>query len=214
MAWPKGQSRAVYNAQRTATGAPQGDSIMAETTTTTGAPMPTGTITLTQEQFDTLLQSRGTGSGSALDIAKAFATTQTRDNPNFPDRSMANPLGEREHPRPSFVAKKITQNGVVLDRELLTIEEIEALNALRPGAYRVERANGTQTPFTVNDLKGFDGTTIERREIHFPCKDENQADHKSLYDYCLDVLTQSGQSKDVERLRSLRMELNTLRKAG
>jgi hypothetical protein len=185
--------------------APQGDD-MVETAT---AP----TLNLTLDQLKELLASSGTGSFSADDLAKAFKATQKQENVAAPMVTFCNPKGDRDHPKPAFLPRKITQNGIELDRDQLMVEEIYALNALRPGNYRVEKANGTKTPFTVNDVRGVDGVVIERREIHFPSKDENQADHKGLLDYCLDVLAQSRQTKDIEQVLTVRNEMAALRPA-
>ena len=178
-----------------------------ETETTTTAP----TVTLTFEQLKELLATKDTGSFSPDAIAQAFAATQKRENVAAPLVSMYNPRGERDHPRPALVSKKVLLNGVELDTDTLLWEEIEALNVMRPGSYRVTKSNGTKTPLTIQDTIGFDGSTLERREIQFPSTNENRHDHRGLLEYCLDVLTQSGQTTDVDRLTALRTELNALR---
>lgn len=179
-------------------------------TETTTAP----TVTLTFDQLKELLASTGTGSFSPEAIAQAFAATQKRENVVAPLVSVYNPRGERDHPKPALAAKHMMLNGIELDTDTLMWEEIEALNTLRAGAYRVTKSNGSKAPFTVEDTRGFDGVTLERRAIQFPSKDEHRYDHRSLLEYCLDVLKQNGQTADVERIVALHAELDTLRPTG
>ena len=212
MAWPTAEQRAekrarLAQAQPTIPGGDVPMTTVTETETTTTAP----TVTLTFEQLKELLATKDTGSFSPDAIAQAFAATQKRENVAAPLVSMYNPRGERDHPRPALVSKKVLLNGVELDTDTLLWEEIEALNVMRPGSYRVTKSNGTKTPLTIQDTIGFDGSTLERREIQFPSTNENRHDHRGLLEYCLDVLTQSGQTTDVDRLTALRTELNALR---
>lgn len=183
--------------------APQGDD-MAEAAT---AP----TLSLTLDQLKELLATTNTQGFTPEDIAKAFQATQRHENPAAPMVTIYNPKGDRDHPKPVFLARKVTQNGVELDRDTLTVEEITAINALKPGEYRVEKANGTMQPFTVGEVKGLDGITVERKELFFPSKDDNRYDHKSLLEYCLDVMGQCKQHKDVDQIRALKAELDALR---
>ena len=190
----------------------QGETDMAEKETpATG----TGTITITNEQLQMLMQSAqtraGVGTLTAEDLAKAFTAQTKRENTQSPMVSVYNPRGERDHPGPKLRAKT-TQNGIELREDTLTIEEIEALNALQAGVFRVRKANGSQIPFTVNVVRGFDGEKIERVDVHYPCKDEHRYDHRGLLEYCVDALAEAGQTEAVTRLTALRTELDGLRK--
>jgi len=169
------------------------------------------TITLTKEQFDELLKTRTTGAGdlTADALAKAFSKASRPENPQAPMVSAFNPLGETEHPRPPLRCKTL-QNGIQLDHDTLTWEEIEALNALPQGEFKVAKANGTRISFTVKHTLTLDGN-LERVDIHYPCKDEQRYDHRSLLDYCLDALGIAGREDDVQRITSLRKELDGLR---
>jgi hypothetical protein len=188
----------------------QGEPVMAETPQPVATP---GTITITNEQLQMLIKgaSQGATAGmTAKDLADAFAATQKKENPQAPMVSIYNPKGETDHPRPRL-RTKTTQNGIALGEDTLTWEEIEALNALPPGEFRVAKANGVKIPFTVKFVKGFDGESLERVEFHYPCKDEHRHDHRPLFEYCLDVLESAGQTADVDRLRTLKREMDGLR---
>jgi len=179
---------------------PMGENPMAET------------ITLSKEQFDSLLASRNTaGEGlTAEALAKAFSTANRTENPSAPMVSAYNPRGERDHPRPRLRAKTL-QNGIELQEDTLTWEEIEALNALPAGVWRVTKGTGNKITFTVTFTRGADEDTIERVDFHFPCKDEHRYDHRPLLDYLFEVLELAGKDADVARLRALHKELNALR---
>lgn len=180
-----------------------------------GGEAPMGdTITITNEQLQMLIEGAAKSAQAGMtaeDLAKAFAATQKRENPHAPMVSVYNPRGETEHPKPRLRAKTM-QNGIELDQDTLTWEEIEALNALPPGDFRVAKANGVKIPFAVQFTRGMDEDTIERVDIHYPCKDEHRHDHRALVDYCLDVLESAGKTEDVERLTALRKELDGLRR--
>lgn len=170
------------------------------------------TITLTKEQFDSLLASRNTaGEGlTAEALATAFSKANRTENPSAPLMSVYNPRGERDHPRPRLRAKTL-QNGVELQEDTLMWEEIEGLNALPAGVWRVTKGTGNKIPFTVTFTRGADEDTIERVDFHFPCKDEHRYDHRPLLDYLFEVLEAAGKDEDVTRLRALHKELNALR---
>jgi hypothetical protein len=172
-----------------------------------------GTITLTNEQLQMLIEGAKQPSNAGMtakDLAEAFSATQKRENPSAPMVSTYNPKGENIVPRPTLRAKTL-QNGVELGADTLTWEEIEALNVLPPGEFMVAKANGTRIKFTVNIVTGMDGERVERVEIHFPSKDEHRHDHRGMFEYCVDVLEQTGKAEDVARLRALHKELNALR---
>lgn len=176
------------------------------------APEGDGAITLTLAQLKDLIRTSQTDTGLTADtLAKAFAQTQQRENTQAPMVSEFNPLGDTKHPKPDFVPRRVLQNGIELEPDTLLVEEIDLLNAIRPGEYRVTKSNGVRIPFTVQDTMGFDGTTIERREVHFPSRDEHRHDHRSLVDYCLEVLAINAQHDDIKRIESSRIELNRLR---
>jgi hypothetical protein len=73
-------------------------------------------------------------------VAKATAaaaqTFQEKwyDERTYPDISVFNPLGEKDHPRPDLHGE-VYWAGAMLKREQLTREEIEAVNQLQPGEF-------------------------------------------------------------------------------
>ena len=170
------------------------------------------TVTLTTEQFNALLAGRGTAPEglTAESLAKAFATANRTENTQAPMVSVYNPRGETAHPKPRLRAKTL-QNGVALQEDTLTWEEIEALNALPPGDFRVTKGTGNKIPFVVAFTRGADEDTIERVDFHYPCKDEHRYDHRPLLEYLCEVLEAAGQDADVARLKALQKELNALR---
>lgn len=176
-------------------------------------------VTLTQEQLNQLLQAaaasagRSNGGFTPEDLAKAFAATQKKENTQAPMVSVYNPRGETDHPKPALRAKTL-QNGIELDHDTLTWEEIEALNALPAGEFRVTKANGNKVTFTVRLVRGMDGTTVERVEIHYPSKDEHRYDHRGLWDYSLEVIEAAGLKDALARLTALRTTLNAERMAA
>jgi hypothetical protein len=175
-------------------------------------------VTLTQEQLNQLLAAAAGGNGGGINadaLAKAFAKAQRPENTTTPEVSTYNPRGERDHPRPALVAGRVTQNGVILDRDTLTWEEIEAINALTPGEFRIAKSNGSKITMTVAHVRGLDGVKLERLEMHWPCKgDDHRYDHRSLFDYCVDAVEGSGRTDEAERLRALKRQLDRERDAA
>lgn len=187
-----------------------GEVDMAQTETT--AP----TVTLTQEQLNQLLAAAASGNKGGMtadELADAMQRSQKKENTNSPMVSVFNPRGETATPRPFFAAGRVLQNGMRLDRETLAWEEIEAINALPPGDWRVTKADGSPCAFIVKHVKGNDGVKIERLEFSFPCKDEQRESHRGLFDYCVEVLEQAGKEDEAIRLLDLRKQLNKERAA-
>mgnify|MGYP001585291533 CR=1 FL=1 len=115
---------------------------------------------------------------------------QTRPHENTfnpPMISSLNPLGERDHPRPDLKCKMIWV-GFKITKECLTREEIELLNRLVPGDYRVTKADGRSIPFRV-DAKYADSGKLEHLSCHFPCKmTEDRQNHGSMTAYLREAL--------------------------
>jgi hypothetical protein len=100
---------------------------------------------------------------------------------------------------------------VDMRKDTLTWEEIESLNALPAGEFRVKKSNGKSIPFRVEHLKNVDGLTIDKVLINIPARDEERYDHRPLLDYCLEALEQSGETERVVYIRGLQKELDALR---
>ena len=120
-----------------------------------------------------------------------------RENPQFPGKSALNPLGDHAHPRPELKCRMFWV-GYKLSKEGLTHEEIELLNRVQPGEYRVTKSHGRSIPFTVAARLGTDGR-LEQMTFHFPCKStEDRHDHNSMTAYLREIL---GEATTVEVLR-------------
>lgn len=84
---------------------------------------------------------------------------------NYPARSVLNPLGEKDHPRPD-IHGEIFWVGTLLRKDEHTREEIELLNKLQPGVYH----NGE---WKVIDLAP--GVRNQRKLlVVFPCADRDK----------------------------------------
>jgi hypothetical protein len=174
------------------------------------------TVTLTREQLESLIAAKTTATApsavlSADDLVKAFTKASQKENTQAPMVSVFNPYGDNVKPRPALRCKTL-MNGIALDKDTLTWEEIEALNVLPAGEFRVAKSNGQKIAFKVRYVRGMDEDTLERVEIEFPCKDEQRHDHRPLLEYCFEVLESAGKSDEVGRLTNLRRELNAMRK--
>lgn len=125
---------------------------------------------------------------------------------NPPMISALNPLGERDHPRPDLKCKMIWV-GHELTKEGLSREEIELLNRMQPGEYRVTKADGLTIPFRVSS-RVKDSGALDHLSFHFPCKTpEHRQNHAPMTSYLREVLgeaqTVQTLQAEVERLRAL-----------
>ena len=92
------------------------------------------------------------------------------------------PEGERDRPKPALKCK-MTWVGYELDPNVLTPDEIDALNALPPGVTRVTKADSTKIEFRVTPVHN-SNLELERLDIWFPCKGEQRHNHGSMLSYC------------------------------
>lgn len=127
-------------------------------------------ITLTFDQLKELLGSSGGNTAAISAIAAQFGDGVIKADPNPPYRSALNPIGDRDRPRPPLMGTVFWLN-TRLDATELTYEEIELLNALKPGVY------GPYGAWVVEDRAPGMGRPEDRViQITFPNKD---ADHRS-----------------------------------
>jgi hypothetical protein len=126
---------------------------------------------------------------------------QARPHENLfspPMISHFNPLGDRDHPKPDLKTD-IRWVGYRMTKETLRRDEIELVNKLEPGEFRVTKSDGRTIPFTVTAKKDDNGK-LERMNIHFPCKsNEDRSNHLSMESYLREVL---GESASTESLRA------------
>lgn len=164
----------------------------------------------------TALKHGGGDSATAqrLDGIERFllAQEQTRPHENLfnpPLRSALNPLGERDHPRPDFKCRMIWV-GYELKKEGQTLEEIELLNRMQPGEYRVTKADGRTIPFRVaSKLK--DSGALDMLTFHFPCKgSEDRQNHAPMVSYLREALgEQVSVASLLQQVAALKAQLAT-----
>lgn len=115
---------------------------------------------------------------------------KTRENQFHPDVSFLNPLGEKDHPRPELKVR-MTWVGHKLTKEGLSREEIDLLNRIKPGSYRVTKADGSRIKFDCVAAEDAFGN-IERLSFHFPCKSvEDRHNHASMASYLREAMGES-----------------------
>jgi hypothetical protein len=96
------------------------------------------------------------------------------------------PEGDLLRPKPALKCKMFWVNRE-LTPETLTPLEIELLNKLEPGDYRVMKTDGVVIPFTVR-AKRNDRLEIEELAVWFQCKDEHRHNHNSMTAYMQQAL--------------------------
>ncbi len=161
------------------------------------------------------LQSKTTVKDERLDVlatgVKALVDQENQrphENRNPPDISSMNPLGERDHPRPELKCRMFWV-GFELTKQNCSRVELDLLNRLEPGSYRVTKANGRTIPFTVEARQSLNGK-LEKLSVHFPCKSrEDQGDHMPMVNYLREALGEAVPSVDIlmSQVLALKKEL-------
>jgi hypothetical protein len=129
------------------------------------------------------------------------------ENTTAPMKSEYRPLGTAAYPDLKLKCK-MTWVNYELDENVLRVDEIEWLNRLEPGEYRVTKADGTKIPFTVRakHSQAFDEKTqrfaLEQLDVWFPCKGEHRQNHLSMLSYCQQAVNGSIPGTD-ELLREV-----------
>jgi hypothetical protein len=183
---------------------------------TESAPAPPAGIVLTPSQFEKLLERVGGSGGNSLnaeELAKAFNKAQKPENQFPPQVTPYNPMGQRDHPAPMFVARRVYQNNIELDRDTTNWEEIVALNHIAscPGHWTVKKSDGSKVTIEITRKMGADESTLEEINILIPCKDDNRHNHRPLIDYLTDILTQAGKPEAVEEVLRVKREMDAQR---
>lgn len=144
--------------------------------------------------------------------AEAWTRLNKRENDPAPMISAFNPLGDRDHPRPALKCK-MDWVGYPCERDSLSVEEIELLNAMEPGEYTFHRTDGTAERLTVTPLTSPTGK-LERLSFYFPCRGDNRHNLPGLAPLLREVLKKTPREADLyAQLEALRNELATV-KAG
>ena len=128
-----------------------------------------------------------------IELIEKLITKTQPENVHHPGISaFSYPEGDQAHPKPDLQCK-IFWVGYELRTETLTPQEIDLLNRLKPGEYRVTKSDMTSIPFRVTakhsdkvDAQG--KPAIETLEVWFSCKGENKQNHLSMVSYLQQVL--------------------------
>lgn len=135
--------------------------------------------------------SQGADVSTALEqMTKTLAELTTR---TMPENRRSTGISAFSHPEGDYVKPKAPLKcamnwvGYPLTLETLRPDEVEALNQLEPGDYRVTKANLNTIPFVVAPKRTQNGA-LESLSIYFPCKGDQASDHRSMIDYCMEAM--------------------------
>ena len=191
--------------------------IMGTSVPTTGTLVEPTLASAVQTMADILreLKTSSKGDDSRIDVLASGIQTlidhekaRPRENPQYPGISGLNPLGELAHPRPELRCKMFWV-GYRLNKDMLTHEEIDLLNKVTPGEYRVTKSDGTMVPFTVDGKQDLAGR-LERLTFHFPCKNtDDRMNHMPMISYLREAMGEALPSVDrlMAQVRALKAEL-------
>mgnify|MGYP001603702920 CR=1 FL=1 len=129
-----------------------------------------------------------------------------KENMYYPGISAMNPEGELKHPRAELKCK-MTWVGHKLSKEALTHAEIDLLNKVQPGHYRVTKSDGSTIPFDVDAVIDREGR-LERMAFRFPCKNtEDRHSHMPMTSYLREAMGEL--SPNVDRLMAQVIQLQS-----
>lgn len=116
-----------------------------------------------------------------------------KENTEHPGISVYSyPEGEQARPKPPLKCKMYWV-GYEFNTATLKPSEVDLLNRLQPGEFRVTKADGTGIPFRVeakrSDALDAQGRpALEALSITFPCKGDARQNHLSMTSYLQQVL--------------------------
>lgn len=144
-----------------------------------------------RQKQDVRAEIEDLNSVEARKAGRSLGATGVYENRLPPEISVYNPKGERDNPRPELRCMMVWV-GFKLSNMGLTRDEIELLNQVKPGDYRVTKADGSTIDFTVDGKQDRAGKP-ELLSFHFPCKAvEDRQNHMSMTSYLKEVLAQQG----------------------
>ena len=118
-------------------------------------------------------------------------TREMPENKQSPGISVySRPAGELVDPKPDLKCR-IYWIGYEMKTATLTPQEVDLLNKLEPGLFKVTKADGTQIPFKVT-VKHDDRFRVEELAVWFPSKDEHRQNHGSMVSYLQQALGELG----------------------
>jgi hypothetical protein len=138
----------------------------------------TPNVAFSGDQFERLIEAiRGNRTDQVEAEAEIHALAMKKQlspsNDTCPEVSVYNPRGERDHPRP-LLQCDFFLGSYPLDRDTLTLKEIDLMNQLEPGSFEVTKGDGQVVVFHVIPRFKMDGKTLDRLTIAFPCGDNEQ----------------------------------------
>ena len=159
-------------------------------------PSATEGIAAVLAQMATLLgemRSSGNSGGDTSVIAKLLEQQERLlvktipENAAHPGISVySNPEGDLANPKPPLKCKMLWA-GYEESTDTLTPLEVELLNRMEPGVYRVRKTNGVEIKLTVA-AKRNDRDDLEELSFSFPCKGDARHDHGSKVSYLQQAL--------------------------
>jgi len=175
---------------------------------------------MAQMQQDTIrlmAEMRSSGSGANADVIEKLIAQQERlitktipENAVHPGISAYSyPEGDLAKPKPPLKCKMLWV-GFEETVETLTPLEVDLLNRMEPGVYRVRKTNGVEIKLTVA-AKRNDRDDLEELSFMFPCKGDARHDHGSKVSYLQQALGDRIPNADelLVELAKLKAELAT-----
>jgi hypothetical protein len=147
-----------------------------------------------------------------LMLERERITREMPENKQAPGVSVYSyPEGDLKHPKPDLKCAMFWA-GYELTLETLKPTEVDLLNRLEPGEYRVTKTDGTAIPFRVA-AKRNDRLQLEELSITFPCKGDQKHNHGSMVSYLQQALGDyiPSQSELMAELQRLKAELAAAR---
>jgi hypothetical protein len=152
-----------------------------------------------------------------IEMMERLITKTIPENKQHPEHSVytVHPDGTYGEPgtKPTLRCKT-NWCGRDLSGDTETVEEIQLLNRLEPGEYRVTKADGSSTPFKVSASRS-DAGKLDAISVWFPCNKEHRQNHMPMASYLRQVLGEALPSREdmLVELTKLRAELERA-KAG
>jgi hypothetical protein len=100
-------------------------------------------------------------------LGPALKKAMVRENAIAPQRSVFNPRGDKDFPKPALKCK-MTYGARPLEPEMLTREETELLNLLEPGEYPIERADGNLVKMQLIAVRKLESSELSELHITHP----------------------------------------------
>lgn len=164
-------------------------------------PMPPAPAGMSAEQFAAVVAAavavavKQATEGSADIHAEAMKRALKPENASSPMKSVYNPAGEFESPKPALKAQVTLFDGIPIDGSTDTVEELNLYNQLEHGEYFVDRSDGTRMPFKVREIRN-DMHQLQRIDISFPYRDEaDRAGVLPMKVWLRDVVAQIAERK-------------------